>query len=145
MAAVPHHRANIVACDPHKVSYEGMSQAVTRPAVRLFILELSQTSGSHTGPCYGVIKRNCRGAREYEGAATERRIGAERFRLSKSLSNASADDSIDSFAKRHVTLILSENSPARVLFDKITASAYQWHNYGKTTIGARSDVENVKI
>ena len=38
-----------------------------------------------------------------------------------------------------------ENSPVRVLFDKITATAYQWHNYGKTTIGARSDVENVKI
>ena len=38
-----------------------------------------------------------------------------------------------------------ENSPIRVLFDKITATAYQWHNYGKTTIGARSDVENVKI
>ncbi|HEX6280283.1 MAG TPA: pitrilysin family protein, partial [Pyrinomonadaceae bacterium] len=38
-----------------------------------------------------------------------------------------------------------ENSPVRVLFDKLTATAYQWHNYGKTTIGARSDVENVKI
>jgi zinc protease len=38
-----------------------------------------------------------------------------------------------------------ENSPVRVLFDKVTATAYQWHNYGKTTIGARSDVENVKI
>ena len=38
-----------------------------------------------------------------------------------------------------------ENSPVRILFDKIMASAYQWHNYGKTTIGARSDVENVKI
>ncbi len=38
-----------------------------------------------------------------------------------------------------------ENSPARVLWEKMLASAYQWHNYGKSTIGARSDVENVKI
>jgi zinc protease len=27
----------------------------------------------------------------------------------------------------------------------MTATAFQWHNYGKTTIGARADVENVKI
>jgi zinc protease len=38
-----------------------------------------------------------------------------------------------------------ENSPFRVLLDKIAATAYQWHNYGKTTIGARSDIENVPI
>ena len=29
--------------------------------------------------------------------------------------------------------------------DKILATAYQWHNYGNTTIGARSDIENVPI
>ena len=38
-----------------------------------------------------------------------------------------------------------ENSPFRVLMQKLTAAAYQWHSYGKTTIGARSDVENVDI
>lgn len=38
-----------------------------------------------------------------------------------------------------------ENSPPNILSEKILATAYQWHNYGKTTIGARSDVENVKI
>ncbi|MCX9157885.1 insulinase family protein [Niveibacterium sp. 24ML] len=38
-----------------------------------------------------------------------------------------------------------ENNPAGVLFQKMLASAYQWHNYGKTTIGARSDVEQVNI
>ncbi len=36
-----------------------------------------------------------------------------------------------------------ENNPFRVLMEKMLASAYQWHNYGKTTIGARADVENV--
>ena len=38
-----------------------------------------------------------------------------------------------------------ENDPAGILMEKVMATAYQWHNYGKTTIGARSDVENVKI
>ncbi|MGZ5928980.1 MAG: M16 family metallopeptidase [Rhizomicrobium sp.] len=38
-----------------------------------------------------------------------------------------------------------ENSPYRVLDQKMTAAAYQWHNYGKSTIGARADVENVNI
>lgn len=38
-----------------------------------------------------------------------------------------------------------ENSPFRVLMQKLTAAAYQWHSYGKSTIGARSDVENVDI
>ncbi|CAN5334261.1 pitrilysin family protein [soil metagenome] len=38
-----------------------------------------------------------------------------------------------------------ENSPTRVLLDKMLATAYQWHNYGNTVIGARSDIENVPI
>ena len=38
-----------------------------------------------------------------------------------------------------------ENNPQRVLWQKMQASAYDWHNYGKSTIGARSDIENVDI
>ena len=38
-----------------------------------------------------------------------------------------------------------ENNPGRVLWQNMTAAAYHWHNYGKSTIGARTDVENVKI
>ena len=38
-----------------------------------------------------------------------------------------------------------ENSPFGVLLQRTMASAYLWHNYGKTTIGARSDIENVPI
>jgi len=39
----------------------------------------------------------------------------------------------------------NENNPARILYEKTIAAAYQWHNYGKVTMGARSDVENVPI
>jgi zinc protease len=38
-----------------------------------------------------------------------------------------------------------ENSPLRVLWQKMQATAFEWHNYGKSTIGARSDIENVDI
>ncbi|MFO1220249.1 MAG: pitrilysin family protein [Burkholderiaceae bacterium] len=40
---------------------------------------------------------------------------------------------------------MGENSAGRILFEKTLAAMYQWHNYGKSTIGARSDVENVDI
>jgi len=38
-----------------------------------------------------------------------------------------------------------ENSPERVLSQRMTAVAYEWHNYGKSTIGNRSDIERVPV
>lgn len=38
-----------------------------------------------------------------------------------------------------------ENNPFRVLRQKMLAAAYQWHNYGKSPIGSRADVENVDV
>jgi zinc protease len=38
-----------------------------------------------------------------------------------------------------------ENFPQAVLQKRILAAAYEWHNYGHTTIGARSDIESVPI
>ncbi|OUS32260.1 hypothetical protein A9Q98_01675 [Thalassotalea sp. 42_200_T64] len=35
-----------------------------------------------------------------------------------------------------------ETSPFRMLMGRMTSMAFLWHNYGKSTIGARSDVEN---
>jgi zinc protease len=40
---------------------------------------------------------------------------------------------------------MGENSPFGVLLERTIATAYLWHGYGKTTIGARSDIENVPI
>jgi zinc protease len=36
-----------------------------------------------------------------------------------------------------------ENRPQSVLWKRMAAVAFDWHNYGKPTIGARSDIENV--
>ncbi|MCR6664246.1 MAG: insulinase family protein [Luteimonas sp.] len=38
-----------------------------------------------------------------------------------------------------------ENNPFRVLLQRLMSTAYIWHNYGNSTIGARADVENVPI
>ncbi|NVJ68223.1 MAG: insulinase family protein [Gammaproteobacteria bacterium] len=38
-----------------------------------------------------------------------------------------------------------ENNPFRVLFQRLLATGFDWHNYGKSTIGARADLENVDI
>ena len=38
-----------------------------------------------------------------------------------------------------------ENSPFGVLMERIVSTAYLWHNYGKSTIGCRADIENVPI
>ena len=39
----------------------------------------------------------------------------------------------------------SENSPVSMLVQRVKSAAYEWHNYGKAIIGARSDVEGVDI
>ena len=38
-----------------------------------------------------------------------------------------------------------ENSPVGVLMQRMQSMAYDWHNYGKSTIGNRSDIERVPI
>ena len=38
-----------------------------------------------------------------------------------------------------------ENSPSNVLMERISEAAYEFHNYGKPTIGNRSDIERVPI
>ena len=38
-----------------------------------------------------------------------------------------------------------ENSPFRVLMQRMQSAAYDWHNYGQSTIGNRSDIERVPI
>ncbi|MGH8082981.1 MAG: M16 family metallopeptidase [Lysobacter sp.] len=38
-----------------------------------------------------------------------------------------------------------ENSPISALSERVRSTAYLWHHYGNSTIGARSDVENVPI
>jgi len=66
-----------------------------------------------------------------------------------------ADRMINSFIARkdldtEMTVVRNEyesgeNQPAQVVFKRIFAAAYDWHNYSNLPIGARSDIENVPI
>jgi zinc protease len=40
---------------------------------------------------------------------------------------------------------MGENKPEYILSQRMMAVAYEWHNYGKSTIGNRSDIERVPI
>ena len=66
-----------------------------------------------------------------------------------------ADSMVNSFIAREdldteMTVVRNEmergeNSPSRMLIQRTMAAMYDWHPYGRSTIGARSDVENVDI
>lgn len=66
-----------------------------------------------------------------------------------------ADRMVNSYVRRsdldsEMTVVRNEmesgeTNPVRVLLQRLSATAYLWHNYGKSTIGARSDVENMPI
>jgi len=66
-----------------------------------------------------------------------------------------ADRMINSFISKEdldseMTVVRNElengdNNPIRVLLQRMAAISMDWHNYGKSTIGARSDLENVDI
>jgi zinc protease len=67
----------------------------------------------------------------------------------------SADAMVNSFiAKKdldsEMTVVRNEfemgkNSPSNLMFERTQALLFDWHNYGNSTIGARSDIENVRI
>ena len=40
---------------------------------------------------------------------------------------------------------MGENEPASVLLKRTQSLLFDWHNYGNSTIGARSDLENVRL
>jgi zinc protease len=60
-------------------------------------------------------------------------------------SKIAAEDLAKEFSVVRNEFEKSENSPEVVLEDKVLSAAYQWHNYGKSTIGSRSDIERVPI
>ncbi len=66
-----------------------------------------------------------------------------------------ADRLVHSFIKREdllseMTVVrnefeMGENDPQSILSQRMMGVAYEWHNYGKSTIGNRSDIERVPI
>ena len=57
----------------------------------------------------------------------------------------SPEDLASEFSVVRNELEMGENDPVAILEERVTSTAYLWHNYGKSTIGSRSDVENVPV
>lgn len=57
----------------------------------------------------------------------------------------SKDDLASEFSVVRNEFESGENDPFGVLLERVMSTAYLWHNYGNTTIGARSDIEEVPI
>jgi zinc protease len=56
-----------------------------------------------------------------------------------------AEDLATEFSVVRNEFEMGENSPEAVLSQRMMAVAYEWHNYGKSTIGNRSDIEHVPV
>ena len=57
----------------------------------------------------------------------------------------SAEDLQSEFSVVRNEFESGENDPGGVLLERVMSTAYLWHNYGKSTIGSRADIERVPI
>src|SRR6516162_9444972 len=56
-----------------------------------------------------------------------------------------AEDLATEFSVVRNEFEMGENSPQNILSQRMAAVAFEWHNYGKSTMGNRSDIERVPI
>lgn len=70
-------------------------------------------------------------------------IGMEADRMVNSLIRAEDLESEMTVVRNEFEI--GETNPIGVLMQRVAATAYLWHGYGRSTIGARSDIENVPI
>src|SRR5262249_22191672 len=68
-------------------------------------------------------------------------LGLEADRMVNS--DISPDELAKEFSVVRNEFETDENSPENILQERILSTAYLWHNYGKSTIGSRSDIERV--
>ena len=60
-------------------------------------------------------------------------------------SNVAEEDLKSEFSVVRNEFERGENSPVRVLWQRMVSAAFLWHNYGNSTIGNRADIERVPI
>ena len=109
--------------------------------------------------------KNIWGALEEHGASFNGTTWVDRTNYFETLpeSDANLDFALHMEADRMVNSIISgeelakemtvvrnefemgENNPVGVLSERMLSAAYLWHNYGKSTIGNRSDIERVPV
>ena len=57
----------------------------------------------------------------------------------------SPDDLKTEFSVVRNEFEMNENQPLSILEERIVSTAFLWHNYGKSTIGSRADIERVPV
>ena len=57
----------------------------------------------------------------------------------------SPDDLKTEFSVVRNEFEMGENDPLSILQERIASTAFLWHNYGKSTIGSRADIEKVPV
>ena len=57
----------------------------------------------------------------------------------------SADDLKTEFSVVRNEFEIGENNPQSILDERVVSTAFLWHNYGKSTIGSRADIEKVPV
>ncbi len=57
----------------------------------------------------------------------------------------SPDDLKTEFSVVRNEFEMGENNPQSILSERMMSTAFLWHNYGKSTIGSRSDIEKVPV
>ncbi len=70
-------------------------------------------------------------------------LGMEADRMINS--KISAEDLSTEFSVVRNEFEMGENNPTSVLWERMMATAYIWHNYGDSTIGSKSDIERVPV
>src|SRR5262249_5653617 len=57
----------------------------------------------------------------------------------------SPDDLKTEFSVVRNEFEMGENNPNGILDERVVSTAFLWHNYGKSTIGSRADIERVPV
>ena len=97
------------------------------------------SSTAPPGSTAPTITRRCRPRTKISNS----RLALEADRMINS--NVSHEDLISEMTVVRNEFERGENSPGMLLYQRLLAMAYEWHNYGKVTIGNRTDIERVPI
>jgi zinc protease len=107
------------------------------------IMDELSSRGAHTNATTSYDRTNYFETLPATAANLEWALGMEADRMTHSLIAKKDLDSEMTVVRNEFEM--GENSPAKVLHERVLETAYLWHNYGHPTIGARADIEGVPI
>jgi zinc protease len=107
------------------------------------ILKLVETRGGHAN---GTTWNDRTNYFETLAATSDNLDWALRLEADRMLNcTIAADELATEFSVVRNEFEMGENNPTGILDERMTSTAYLWHNYGKNTIGSRADIEHVPV